>query len=283
MFTSCVACVLALLSPPGSWQAQAVDRSTAVVDYVVGPQDVLSITSYDQAELSGKFTVEADGTFTYPLIGRFKAGGRTLREVEDGLKKRLMDEGFFKHPQVTVTVETYRSQKLFIIGEVRSPGTYPLSGNMTLVEAIARAGSTLPSASGEVVIVHGGESATGPTMPSGENSKDAADVIRINLRQLENGELSQNAALKDGDTLFVPRAQTIYVTGQVKNPAAYTLQQQNTTVLQALALAGGVTDRGSTSRITITRTVGGVKKDIRVKLTDIVQPNDTIVVLERFF
>jgi len=281
---SCVACALVLLTPPALLSAQAVDRAAPpIVDYVVGPQDVLTITSYDQADLSGKFTVETDGTFTYPLIGRFKAGGLTLRAVEDGLKKRLTDEKYFKHPQITVTVETYRSRKLFIIGEVRSPGTYPLSGNMTLVEAIARAGSTLPSASGEVVIVHAGENAIGPTIPSGENGRDL-DVIRVNLRDFENGELSQNAALKDGDTIFVPRAQSVYVTGQVKNPAAYTLQQQNTTVMQALAMAGGVTDRGATNRITITRVVDGVKKEIRaVKLTDIVQPNDTIVVPSRFF
>ena len=280
---SFLACALVLVTPPASLLGQAGDRAAGVVDYVVGAQDVLTITSYDQADLSGKFTVEADGTFTYPLIGRFKAGGLTLRAVEDGLKRRLTDEGYFKHPQITVSIETYRSRKLFIIGEVRNPGTYPLSGNMNLVEAIARAGSTLPSASGEAVIVHAGENATGPTMPAGETDKEM-DVIRVNLRQLENGELSQNAALRDGDTIFVPRAQSIYVTGQVKNPAAYTLQQQSTTVLQALAMAGGVTDRGATNRITITRIVDGVKKEIHgVKLTDIVQPNDTIVVPSRFF
>ena len=66
----------------------AAQTVPSIVDYVVGPQDVLTITSYDQADLSGKFTIEADGTFTFPLIGRFKAGGLTLRQVEDGLKKR---------------------------------------------------------------------------------------------------------------------------------------------------------------------------------------------------
>src|SRR5215468_2889950 len=124
--------------------AQAsVDAS--VTDYRVGPQDVLTITSYDQADLSGKFTVEADGTFTYPLIGRVKAGGLTLRALEESLKTRLKDEGFFRNPQVTVAVETYKSQKIYVIGEVRSPGPLPLSGDMSLVEAVARAG-TLPSA-----------------------------------------------------------------------------------------------------------------------------------------
>src|SRR5713101_1095690 len=110
-----------------------------VTDYVVGPQDVLTITSYDQADLSGKFAVEADGTFTYPLIGRFRAGGLTLRQVETGLKKKLVDDGYFRDPQITVAVETYKSQKVFIVGEVRTPGTYTLSGDMNLVEALARA------------------------------------------------------------------------------------------------------------------------------------------------
>jgi polysaccharide export outer membrane protein len=258
--------------------AQASPRG--VTDYVVGPQDVLTITSYDQADMSGKFTVEADGTFTYPMIGRVKAGGLTLRGLEAAIKKQLKDDGFFRNPQITVAVETYKSQKVFVVGEVRSPGTYPLSGDINLVEVLARAGSTLPSASGEAVIVHAGENAAGPTMPT---TDDGTDLVRVNLRDLENGTIASNAALKDGDTVFVPRAQSVYVFGQVKNPGAYSLQQQNTSVLQALSLAGGISDRGSSSRIQIIRIVKGEKKEIKVKLTDVVLPGDTVVVRERFF
>jgi polysaccharide export outer membrane protein len=253
----------------------------APTDYVVGSQDVLTITSYDQADLSGKFTIEVDGTFTYPLIGRFKAAGLTLRAVEEALRKRLKDEGFFKNPQITVAVEQYRSQRFFIVGEVRAPGTYPLSGNMTLVEALARAGSTQPTASGEAVIVHAGDSVSGPVIPTSD--PDDPNVVRVNLRELENGGFSQNVVLRDGDTVFVPRSESVYVFGQVNNPGAYGLQQRNITVLQALALAGGVTNRGSTSRIQIVRIVNGEKKEVGVKLTDVVRPGDTIVVRERFF
>ena len=89
--------------------------------------------------------------------------------------------------------------------------------------------------------------------------------------------------LRDGDTIFVPRAESVYVFGQVKNPGAYVLQQKNTTVLQALSLAGGMTDRGSTSRIQIIRVVNDEKKEIGVKLSDVVKPGDTIVVREKFF
>jgi polysaccharide export outer membrane protein len=261
------------------------DRSLAqtggdgpVTDYRVGAQDVLTITSYDQADLSGKFTVEADGTFTFPLIGRVKAGGLTLRALEDSLKTRLKDEGFFRNPQVTVAVETYRSQKIYVIGEVRSPGSYPLSGDMSLVEAIARAGSTLPSASGEAIIVHAPPGATGPSVPS-----QGANTETVDLRALQNGAGTLNIVLRDGDTISVLRAESVYVLGQVKNPNAYALQQKNTTVLQALSLAGGVTDRGSMSRIKLTRIVKGDKKELKVKLTDIVQPGDTIFVNDRLF
>jgi polysaccharide biosynthesis/export protein len=256
-------------------------QQPSVTDYVVGPQDVLTITSYDQADLSGKFTLEADGTFTYPLIGRVKAGGLTLRALEDSLKKRLKDEGFFNNPQITIAVETYKSQRIFIVGEVRTPGAYPLSGDMNLVEAIARAGSTLPSASGEAIIVHpAAPGGSGPTLP---NQDPAAKSERVDLRAMQNGVFTDNIVLRDGDTIFVPRAESVYVFGQVKNPGAYALQQKNTSVLQALSLAGGVTDRGSTSRVRIVRIVDGEKKEFRVKLTDVVQPNDTIIVGERFF
>ena len=117
--------IVACLAWCGVVSARAQERPAAapsVTDYVVGPQDVLTITSYDQADLSGKFTLEADGTFTFPLIGRVNAGGLTLRALEGALKKRLKGEGFFNNPQITVSVETYRSQKIFVVGEVRTPG-----------------------------------------------------------------------------------------------------------------------------------------------------------------
>jgi polysaccharide export outer membrane protein len=262
--------------------AQTPERpnQAAVTDYVVGPQDVLTITSYDQGDLSGKFTLEADGTFTYPLIGRVHAGGLTLRALENSLKKRLKDDGFFRNPQITVSVETYRSQKIFVVGEVRTPGAYPLSGDMNLVEAIARAGSMLPSASGDAIIVHPLQGASGPTLPT---QVGAAKTERIDLRAMQNGIFTEATILRDGDTIFVPRAESVYVFGQVKNPGAYALQQKDTSVLQALSLAGGITDRGSTTRIRIVRMAAGVKQDLKVKLVDLVLPGDTIIVAERIF
>ena len=259
--------------------------SGPAADYIVGAQDVLTITCYDQADLSGKFTVETDGTFSYPLIGRVKVGGLTLRQVESEVKTRLVGDGYFRKPQITVSVDTYKSQKVFVVGEVRTPGTYALSGDMNLVEALARAGSTLPTASGEAIVVHpeAGQTPSGPTLPTAVINDSEDNVVRVDLRDLQNGAFSQNAMLRDGDTIFVPRAESVYVFGHVKNPGAYAMQQRNTTVLQALSLAGGVTDRGTTSRIKIVRIVNGEKREVKVKLTDLVLSGDTVMVAERFF
>jgi polysaccharide export outer membrane protein len=258
----------------------AAAQMPSVADYVIGAQDVLAVTVFDQADLSGKYTVEADGTFTFPLVGRVKAGGLTLRQFEAELRKQLAD-GYFKHPQVSVGVDQYRSQRIFVVGEVRQPGTVVLTGGMTLIEAIARAGSTLPSASGAVIIVRAKDAppAKGPTLP-GQTA--GADVLTASIRDLQGGQLSQNIALRDGDTVFVPRAEFVYVFGEVKNPGSYGIQNE-TTVLQALSLAGGVTEHGAMNRIRIVRIVNGAKKELRVKLTDVVQPGDTIVVPQRFF
>lgn len=249
-------------------------------DYVVGPQDVLTITVWNQPTLSGKFSVETDGTFTFPLIGRIKAGGLTLREVEDALKRRLAD-GFFRQPQVSAAIEHYRSQRIFIVGEVRQPGPYPLTGDMTLIEALARAGSMTPTAGGEAIIVRqpAGAAAETPLLPE---QAPAADVTRVDIKDLQAGSAGSNVRLRDGDTIFLPRAEAVYVFGHVKNPGAYAIQR-DTTVLQALSLAGGVTERASTTRIKVVRLVGSEKVEIKIKLNDVVRPGDTVLVPERFF
>jgi polysaccharide export outer membrane protein len=248
-------------------------------DYVIGAQDVLSITVFDQADLGGKYAVELDGSFTFPLIGRVHAGGLTIRSFESEMKKKLAD-GFFKNPQVTVAIEQYRSQRVFVTGEVRSPGAYPLTGDMTLIEALAKAGSTTPNASEEAVVVRGTKGADGPASLDATGDKE---ILRFNLKDLQSGSAAvRNIDLRDGDTIYVARAELVYVFGEVKNPAAYPIKT-DTTVLQALSLAGGVTPNGAINRAKIIRIVNGDKKEINVKLTATVQPGDTIMVPERYF
>src|SRR5438045_3345108 len=115
-----ILCVLSGLCVPAFlalWMGAVplLAQAPPVTDYVVGAQDVLTITSYDQADLSGKFTLETDGTFSYPLIGRVKAGGLTLRALEALVKQRLKAEGCFNTTQVTVSEEANKRQRISII------------------------------------------------------------------------------------------------------------------------------------------------------------------------
>jgi polysaccharide export outer membrane protein len=248
----------------------------AQTDYRVGPQDVLNITVFGETELSGKYTVEQDGTFTFPLVGRVKAGGVTLREFEQELKKKLADGQFLKNPQLSIAIETYRSQRILVMGEVRAPGEYLLSSDMTLLAALARAGGTSPAASREALIVRASRQVRDKA-----NNNDA-EIIRIDLADLQAGNVALNVTLQDGDTVNVPKAQSVFVTGQVKAPGAYAVER-GTTVLQVLSLAGGLTDRGADNRVRIQRMIKGKLKEIKAKLTDAVEPGDTVIVPEKFF
>lgn len=257
----------------------AAPANTQPSEYVIGAQDSLTVTVLNQADLGAAYDVEADGTLMFPLVGRVTAGGLTIREFEAELT-RLLADGFFKKPQVSVVVEAYRSKRVFVVGEVRSPGTYPLTAGMMLIEALATSGSTTAAASNEVLIVRAhDDTADGPTLPG---QREDATVLSVDVEGLQSGEGARNLELYDGDTIFVPRADTVYIFGEVGAPGEYPIREK-TTVLQALALAGGVTDFGATNRIRVIRVVDDEQREIRLKLNDIVRAGDSLVVPERFF
>jgi len=263
------------------WAALAAQARPSAVQqvtpsYVIGAQDVLAITVLEDDKLNGRYTVEADGTFSFPLIGRIQAGGLTIRDFESALKAKLK-EGFFVNPQVSVGVEQYRSQRVFVTGEVRAPGMIPLTGGMTLVEALTRAGgATGVTSSGEVAIVRQKQEGK-PVNAEGD------EPLRVSLRDLESGGRTGNIELKDGDTIYVLRAESFYVFGEVKSPGDHNVRE-GMTVLQALAVAGGATVDAALNRIKIIRMVNGERKELKnVKLTELVKAGDTIIVPERYF
>ena len=250
-------------------------------EYVLNVQDSLNVTVWENADLTGKFVVQPDGAIMLPLVGRVKAAGLSVRGFEAQLTRALAD-GFLIEPRVAVTLEQHRGSRIFIFGAVSSPGAYALPEGQTLIEALVRAGY---AAASQVVVVRPKRPSSGPTMP--ENPGDA-EVIRVNLKELEKdveqGSLARNIPLHDGDTVFIPRSDPtrIFVSGQVRTPGAYSITE-NTSVLQALTLAGGATESAAINRLRVMRIVDGKQKTITVKITDTLQPGDTLVVPERYF
>ena len=238
--------------------------------YVVGPADTLSITVVGEPDLTNKYRVDSDGTITMPYLGRQPAAGSTVADLQNKITTLLKD-GYLQNPQVLIDVDVYKARSVLVVGEVRSPGKVQLTGlTMSLLEALALAGSPTSAAANEVIVVH--------TPKAGEVAKE----ISVNRRDLELGRAGLDVTLQDGDLINVPTAKRFWISGQVKNPGNYVLDP-GTTVAQALILAGGLTERGSDRRLTLIRTLNGKIVEIAAKMEDKLQPNDEIKVGSRLF
>ena len=253
-----------------------------LADYVVGPQDVLSVNVLGEAELTKKYTVGNDGAFDFPHIGRIEAKGLTLRNLEELIGRRLVEGKFFvARPQITIEVEQFRSQKVWVTGDVAQQGEFPLTGSTSIVDIMAAA--KLNPTAGEEIVVNRrrdavGSVADGPVTVAGSD----VEVFRVAKADILNGRAGRLVSLRHGDTIVVPKAAQIFVAGEVKNPNRFTIEGQ-LTVLQAIALAGGPTDRGAAGRATILRFVDGRQRTIKVKMSDLVLPGDTINVPKKWF
>lgn len=277
--SACVLMIVGLLSA-GAAAAQTTSEgapSNRQSDYVVGASDVLKITVFDEPTMSGTYRVDTDGSFQYPMLGRVAVAGLRVRDIEQLIKGKLED-GYIKRAQVAVDVDQFRSRSVFIVGEVRSPGKYPMQGQMSLIEALAAAGSTTPTASTEVLILRPRDAGSAQALTP--DQVDQTNVRRVNLADLQLGRLSENITLQEGDTIFVPKAEKFFITGQIRSPGAYTYER-GLTVLQAISLAGGLTEKGSDRRIKVIRTVKGKKTEQGISINDMIQPGDTLVIPQR--
>lgn len=270
--------VVALQAAPGSAPAAPLQENPG---YVVGPTDVLTIRVLGEPDLTNNYTVDSDGTITFPFLQRVPVGGRTMKEVE-AMLTRLLDGDYIRNPQVSATVATYRSRSIFVLGEVKQPGRYTIEGQTTLLEVIAQAGSFTATAGPSMNLLRYKDGIAGVVAgtPVSPGDPRAAEVMKIKLDDLREGRLQANVILQDGDTLFVPQADLFYVTGFVRTPGQYPLRT-NMSVQQAIAAAGGLSERGSDRGIKILRRVNGKDVEVDAKPTDLVRPNDTIKVRQR--
>lgn len=248
---------------------------------VASANDVLRLTVADQPSLSGKYPVNPDGMVMFPLVGQVRAGGLPVDAIETELVKRLAN-GYLKDPRLSIVIERSRQAMAFVVGEVRQAGSYPLSADMTLIELLARAGWTSERA-GNLVVVTRRRGTVVPDRPADAPRALGPEVIRFDLKQLQAGATSgTDIVVADGDTVFVPKAPTVYVVGEVKNPGTFAVQE-NTTVLQVLALAGGLTEWGSFKRVRVVHESDPEKKPVKVDMNTLVQAGDTVLVGEDLF
>ncbi|MET0556944.1 MAG: polysaccharide biosynthesis/export family protein [Vicinamibacteria bacterium] len=248
-------------------------------DYEVGVQDILKVAVYGHDDLTQTVVVQADGTFLFPLVGRVKASNHTTAELERKLQT-LLSQGYIRNPQVTVSVQEYRSKNVYVVGEVSKPGPYPLTGAMNILELVSKAGLAAGTSVGEVLIVRPHAAVSGPTLPTEKDGQ--ADVIKVDLSRIQAGDISNNVSLRPNDTVFVPPAPKVFVSGEVKNPGAYAFFP-GMTARQLVSVAGGLTPQGSSGRLKVVRDEDGKPKEHGIKLDEAVEPGDTLVVRRKLF
>jgi polysaccharide biosynthesis/export protein len=230
--------------------------------YVIGKQDQLKITVFEDETLNGSFRVDADGMIQMNLINRITAAGMTLRAFQERVRAALADGQFIKNPTVRVEIEQYKSQYVTVMGEVRIPQKVAMMGTKSLLEALTDAGSTNSAAGSEVTITH----------VSGEQTViDMKDVLAANSYMLH-----------DGDIIAVPKNETFTIQGQVRNTGIL-LWQRNMTLAQAVALAGGLNEKGKYGGAEVVRVVNGKPLTVKLKEQDPVLPNDSITIAKRIF
>lgn len=250
-------------------------------DYIIGPDDVISITVWGEQDLSRTVVVSSQGDFAYPLIGRIKAAGLSVRALEREVRAKLAD-GYLVNPQVSVQVVEIRSKRIFILGEVQHPGAYTTAGGISLIQALSLAAGPTDDAARDVIIVRppADSDHSSPLLPG---KARGAQLIRVPLKSLLEGDFSENVTVNVGDTVFVPRQEFFFVLGQVKNPGKYDLVK-GLNVLKAITIAGGFTDKAAESKVKITRLApDGKKEDVRVTMEDPVHADDIVFVPESFW
>ncbi len=269
--------VFVLLSLAGFILAAAGD----LYEYKIGPKDLLIIRVFQVPELNTTVRVGEDGTITLPLLGKISVGGLTRYQLERKIAG-LLSRKFVKNPQVTVFIKEYRSRTALIMGAVRKPGSYEIVGKTTLLQLIAMAGGITSAARDRIIVIRN------------QDGRQRSLIIPIADLLLE-GKVKENIEILPGDVVNIPGQINIevYVFGQVRNPGVVSLPLgSGTTVLQAIAKAGGFTERAKKSSVLIRRREEGREKIIVVNIKAILRgkaqniklkPYDVIYVPESLF
>jgi polysaccharide export outer membrane protein len=235
--------------PAASAPQKAPER---VASYVLGPEDQIIIRAFQAQELSDKpIQITGDGYINLPMIGKVKAAGLSVGALEIALTEKL--KNYVRNPQVSVFVAEYHSEPVSVVGSVGNPGVIQLRGRKTLVEVIALAGGLKPDAGNSIVITR--EIAHGriPLPGATDDAGGRFSIAKVNLRSvIEARNPQDNILVQTNDVITIPKAQLLYVVGEVQRPGGYALNEKDSiTVLQAVALAGGLTGKASTKKAKI--------------------------------
>jgi|RhiMetdeSRZDD1v2_1073273.scaffolds.fasta_scaffold1122050_1 polysaccharide biosynthesis/export protein len=237
---------------------------------VLGPGDTVRITAYRHPDMTTEARLSDEGRVSVPMIGQVTLRGMTPEQAANHIAERLAKGNFILHPQIDVSVQQARSRQVSVLGFVTTPGRYMLEGSTAKVtDVIAMAGGLQPTGADTAVVSRTRDGKT--------------EALNVDLAAIVHGDVAKDIEVGSGDSVFVPKAPVVYVSGEVQKGGSYRLEP-GMTVMQAISVAGGITPRGSERRVQLRRRdAAGAWKETSAKLTEPVSPDDVIHVRESLF
>src|SRR3989440_222171 len=219
----------------------------------IGIGDLLQITMFGTQDFNSDFRVSSSGDISLPPLGLVHVAGLSTSEAERLIERQLVEGGFYREPRVSVFAKEYVTQGVSILGEVKNPGVYPLLADRHLLDLLSQAGGLTPNASKTVSTTHAGQNT--PSVVALSPDPELAATA--------------NPPILPGDTIVVATAGVVYVIGNVNKPGGYVMTDNQLTVLQALALAGGNSPMAALDRAQIVRQVKGAREAVPVSVKKI--------------
>ena len=240
---------------------------------LIGPGDLIQVDVLDTPEMEQQVRVTDEGNAPLAYVGNVKVGGMTPGAAAEAIQLLLVSKNVMKHPQVTVRVQEYSTQDVSVLGQVHTPGAYPLTTPQPVLRVLSLAGGVTDLADRQVTIKRHGSPEQLTYMLSNDPQKMLTDMVMV----------------YPGDIVMVPNAPVIYIMGDVGRPGGYAMSSNasHLTLLQAIARAGSANKTSVPSKVRLIRNTGDGAKETRVhldamekgKIPDIdLQANDIIFV-----
>jgi polysaccharide export outer membrane protein len=219
--------------------------------YILGPRDQISIQALEADEINSKSVrIDGDGNVDLPLVGRIRAAGLTVQQFEVELSTRL--KTYVYRPDIVVNVTDFASQPVTVMGAVTTPGVHQLQGRKTLFELLSMAGGVRGDAGHSVKITRRKEWGPIPLPTVKEDASGQFTTAEVKLKSImDANNPGENISIQPYDVITVPRAEVVYIMGEVQRPGGLVLDDRETiTALQAVAMAGGLGRSGSSYGLT---------------------------------
>ncbi len=243
-----------------------------IVNYFIGSGDVLNIQVYDEKKLSGQYTVQENGSISFPLIGELVVWNLDIISIQHLLINKLKEE-YLYDPIINVSIYKYKSQTVYLLGNISKPGAYYLKKPTYLLDLLSDA----KGLSQNLGLIRSGQKVDITRKKYRKDQSKLMDTtFSIDLYQLLiKGKSDLNIQLKNGDIIYISGQMMIHVVGHVVRPGSFPYEE-GMTVLKAMTLAGGVNEKGNSKKVYIKRIVNNKMLRIKSKPEDKIQAEDIL-------